>query len=519
MELVITPNDAGRRLDIVLKDAFPEVSRGSIQKAIRDGACWIGSDQLRDPAARVRSGQVLVFEPPLTRPARIEAASEGARVVWQDAHMAVCAKPAGLTVHPCPSCGEETLAHRLLASFPELAALGGERPGIVHRLDRDTSGLIIVALDEASRLRLVEDFGERRINKEYLALVSGIAPETGACAEPLGRHPSIKTRMAVVTAQQGGKNARTEWRRLWHNDRISLLQVRIHTGRTHQIRVHLAHMGLPILGDRIYAPAHIAALAPRQMLHAWKLTFAHPLTGEPMRFSLPPPPDFLACIMDLSSRMQPVVVTGNQGCGKSSFCRELQELGLPAISADEVVAGLYARKSEATEWIGRFLGDGALNPDGSVDKPELFKLLQARADLRHEFETAIHGLVWARIQQFWQENRGREAAVAEIPLYFESNYQERPEAAPLVVGISCPEAVRWQRIRENRGWNLDKIKTLERWQWPEAKKMAACDLVIPNNGAAGDLGKEARAFLTSLEQKREQEKAELSERLNAIWGD
>lgn len=517
MELIVAPSDAGKRLDVVLKSAFPELSRVSLQRAIRDGACWSGSARLRDPAARLRSGQALVFEPPSAQAASIQPADTAASVIWHDSHLAVCAKPAGLTVHPCPSCGEETLAHRMLASFPELAAFGGERPGIVHRLDKDTSGLIIVALDETARLKLAEGFGERRISKEYLALVAGIAPETGVCAESLGRHPSVKTKMAVVPEKRGGRSARTEWRRLWHNDRISLLQVRIHTGRTHQIRVHLAHAGLPILGDKVYAPSQVSALAPRQMLHAWKLAFDHPLTGEALRFSLAPPPDFLATIMDLSCKMQPVVVTGNQGCGKSSFCRQLHDIGLPSISADEVVAELYARKSVATEWIGRYLGEEALNPDGSVNKPELFKLLQARADLRREFETAIHGLVWARIQQFWQENMGKAAAVAEIPLYFESNYQGRMEPAPVVVGVSCPESIRWQRIRENRGWSPEKIKTLEQWQWPEAKKMAACDLVIPNRGAAEDLKKEAAAFVEDLKQKREREKVELGERLHAIW--
>lgn len=519
MRLIITPADAGKRLDVVLKEALPELSRGAIQKAIRAGSCWDGAVQLRDPAARMRSGQVLGFEPPGQEPASLEPAPTSANVIWQDGHLAVCSKPAGLTVHPCPSCGEETLAHRLLASFPEIAALGGERPGIVHRLDKDTSGLIIVALDEPARLKLMEEFGARRVSKEYLALVDGIAPETGVCAEPLGRHPSVKTKMAVVPEKLGGRSARTEWRRLWHNDRISLLQARIHTGRTHQIRVHLAHSGLPILGDKVYAPGNVATLAPRQMLHAWKLAFDHPLSGESMRFSLAPPPDFAAVITALSHRLQRVVVTGNQGCGKSSFCRYLHELGLPAISADEVVAELYAGKSHITEWIAAHLGREAINQDGSVNKPELFRLLQDSGDLRREFETVIHGLVWARIQQFWQENRGAEAAVAEIPLYFESGYEDKSGTAPLVVGISCPEECRWRRIRESRGWSQEKIRTLEQWQWPEDKKMAACDLVIANNGTAEDLRKQAMTFLEDLKRRREQDKNGLDERLHAIWGD
>lgn len=504
MEFIIGTAEAGKRLDVALKSLLPEQSRGRIQKAIRDGFLWSDSRQLTDPASKATLGQRLAFELPDGQTAI--APSDGPLdVIWRDEHLAVCAKPPGLTVHPCPSCNEDTLANRLLAIFPELAKQEGERPGIVHRLDKDTSGLLLVALSEECRQKLATAFAEREIKKEYLALAAGNAPDSGGCAAPIGRHPALKTRMAIVAENHGGKPALTEWEKLWHNDRLSLLRVAIHTGRTHQIRVHLASQGLPIAGDKVYAPKAVAEMAPRQMLHAWRLEFAHPFTAEPLSFCLRPPADFFQTALASSEKMLPVVITGNQGCGKSAFCKALAALGEPTISADQIVADLYAGKSAATEWIESHLGDAAINADGSVNKPALFKILQERPWLRQELESAIHGLVLAKILQFWQENQDRPFAIAEIPLYFESDLSRHIPFKPFVVGVNCPEETRWQRIAANRGWSIDKIKTLERWQWPEKKKMAACDLVIDNSGSKEDLDRAAARFIEELAAKKRQD--------------
>lgn len=517
MEIIASPDDAGKRLDLVITAALPGHSRGEIQKAIRDGYCWRNDLKAVDPAVRVKTGERIVFELP-DLPTQLIPSEGALEIIWQDSAMAVCIKPAGITVHPCPSCGEETLVQRLLAKFPTIAALDEWRPGIVHRLDKDTSGLIIVALTQESRLKLAQAFAAREIKKEYLALVAGRAPQVGECREPIGRHPTIKTRMAVTSRSHGGREAHTDWSRIWHNDKISLLRVRIYTGRTHQIRVHLAHLGFPILGDFVYAPRNVACMAPRQMLHAWQIGLRHPLTDEYLQFVAAPPPDFFETALANSRSLQKIVVTGNQGCGKSSFCKALANLGIPMISADQIVADLYAKKSPATDWIGTYLGADALGPDESVDKAALFRILQERPEMRRELEIAIHGLVLAEIEQFWQANVDQEFAVAEIPLYFESGYQSLMKPQPLLIGVSCPQEIRWRRIAQNRGWSREKIETIEQWQWPEARKMAACNHEIANAGSYADLEAAARDFLESANGHRTKAEALLLAKLKMLCG-
>lgn len=517
MEIVVSSAEAGMRLDMAIKAQMSEFSRARIQQAIKNGHCRLDGEQAQDPSCRVKERQQIeiLMEPPQSAlnpmPGELE-------IAWEDDRIAICAKPAGLTVHPCPSCSGETLANQLLARFPQLSAQGGERPGIAHRLDKDTSGLIAIGLDDSSRLRLSEMFAERKIHKEYLALVSGKPAASGECREPIGRHSSLKTRMAIIEERNGGRAAYTEWSNLWSNGKFSLLRLIIHSGRTHQIRVHMAHLGFPLLGDQVYAPKAVAKMAPRQMLHAVRLMFQHPFTGEKIDVFLPPPQDFFATALANSQKLQRIVVTGNQGCGKSSFCSELAALGLPMISADEIVASLYTRKSDATFWIRQNCGDEAINPDSSVNKGRLFAILKTRPELKKELEHVIHSLVEARIEQFWLDNEQNEAAVAEIPLYFESAISEMQEQKPLTVGVNCPREIRWQRIAASRGWTQDKIAAIESWQWPEEKKMAACDMVIPNSGTTADLKDAAGDFLRHLDAKLAMENKNLLEHFKELCG-
>ena len=512
MKIIISPGQAGMRLDAALRQAMPDISRSRIKKAIQAGYCVSAGASLADPDLKVRAGQEICLTLP-DEGSKIQAIAGELAVLHADEDIAVCGKPAGLAMHPCPSCAEETLAHRLLAAFPGLAAQGGERPGIVHRLDRDTSGLIIVALSERAKLRLARDFAARRIKKTYLALVAGKAEKSGHCELAIGRHPRLKTRMAIVPPSHGGRCAVTEWERVWSNDRISLLAVRIHTGRTHQIRVHLASQGLPVIGDAVYGAGATKTLAPRQMLHAWRLAFNHPASGAPMRFTLPPPEDFFSAVKDNCAEIAKIVVTGNQGCGKSSFCADLAGLGLPVISADQIVAELYQGKSEATEWIGRHISEEAITESGSVDKKKLFALLEEKPDLRRELERVVHGLVLEQIEKFWAQPTDGPGIVAEIPLYFESGFAALIKPAPLVVGVSCPKDTRWQRIAATRGWDQDKIATMESWQWPEERKMAACDYVVSNNGGPEELAAAAQKFLIWLKDSQSSALAQLMERL------
>lgn len=512
--MVISEDLAGQRLDAALTHILGHYSRGQVQKAIREGDCLLDGQVCVSPARKVRPGQVAEVEisvgtAPLT-PSEVPL-----ETLWRDGELAALFKPAGLTVHPCPSCREETLVHRLLGAFPQLAEQGGERPGIVHRLDRDTSGVMVIGLTDQSRRCLARSFARREVKKKYLALVSGEPVPSGQCCEAIGRHPTIKTRMAVVPESRGGRHAETTWRKLWQGRRCALLEVEIGTGRTHQIRVHMAHLGWPILGDGVYAPKAVAAVAFRQMLHAWQIELPHPAGGDRLHFCAEPPADFMDCALREGQVMQALVVTGNEGCGKSSFCHDLAQEGIPTVSADAIVSELYSGPGEAAAWIANHAGAGVITASGAVDKGELFKVLQRNPLLRPELEKVVHALVAQAIERFWQEHETDSCACAEIPLYFESSLPAIFQMRPFVVGISCPAGTRVGRIAASRGWSDEKIAAMESWQMPEDKKMKRCDLVIGNDGSREDLRRRAQELARRVTVGRRQELEDKLRRLCA----
>ena len=194
----------GQRLDKALCGLLPDLSRAAVQRAITAGTCRIDGLPVSTASLKLKAGQEVRLDLPDTAN-ELRAEDEAVDILWQDEHLLLCNKPAGLTVHPCPSCPENTLVQRLLHHFPRLREQEGLRPGVVHRLDKDTSGLLLVALDEPTRLRMSEAFARREVHKEYLALVQGVPPQTGTCREPLGRHPTAKVKMAVVPEKRGGK--------------------------------------------------------------------------------------------------------------------------------------------------------------------------------------------------------------------------------------------------------------------------------------------------------------------------
>ncbi len=520
LEHAVAPNEDGERLDRILRQALPGLSRGAVQRAIRQGCALVDGMPVSAPDFRPRAGQTVRLDLPETETRLAPEAGELC-IVHEDRDFIVCCKPAGLTVHPCPSCPERTLVQRLLGRFPQLARLEGERPGIVHRLDKDTSGLMVVALSEPARLSLSEAFARREVRKEYLALVDGLAPERGECREPLGRHPSLKTRMAVVPEAKGGKAAHTRWRRLWHapDGSASLLAVRILTGRTHQIRVHLAHMGHPLLGDGVYAPAAARARAPRQMLHAWRLRFPHPRSGEMLEFSAPPPEDFPETILRVCRRMERVVITGNPGSGKSALREAMAALQIPTFSADADVAALYARGGEAAAWLRALKGEKFFAPDGAVDKNALMESLRNDAPLRAELERVVHGLVRRDLENFWEaeETGGAAVAVAEVPLYFECGWDTAFVPRPVTIGVACPRGTRWQRMAARRHWDEARMAALESWQWPEARKLGACDFCADNTGPREALAARAREALDTFAQRRRAEENALRAHLETLW--
>jgi 23S rRNA pseudouridine1911/1915/1917 synthase len=520
------PEDAGQRLDVVLHRLAGEgVSRARIQEWIKAGKAQVNGRVAAKAGLRLEPGDelALAMEP---QPASLAPEPGALDVVREERDFLVLNKPAGLTVHPAPGEKHGTLVARALAAYPRLAELEGERPGVVHRLDKDTSGLIVLALTEASRLALAGAFAEREVAKEYLAVAHGV-PEfpTGICEAPIGRDPKNPTRMAV--ADKGGRPARSTWRVLWADPRgrASLLAVRIFTGRTHQIRVHLAHLGHPIVGDRVYGPqAHAAwrreppvplRLFRRQMLHAWRLAFDHPRSGKRLVFQAPPPRDFLALLLALSRSVQRVVVTGLAGCGKSSLLEDWAGAGVPAFSADAAVGALYAPGAAGWELLRRRFGPGIAPDDAPVDRRALLASMREGAGVRREVEHLVHPLVRHELESFWAAHARARLAAAEVPLFLESGWTPG-EAADMVLGVACPARARMERLA-GRGVSEDLAALLDSWQWPEDKKLAACDLVADNSGSRANLAREAARALKALRARRRVRARELAAQFRGLF--
>ena len=318
IEIIIAPEDGGVRLDRALQRLLPELSRTRLKQLILSGQISSGGKLLRDPAQRASSGAnvtVMLPEPDEPTPAAQPIALD---VRFEDEHLIVVDKPAGMVVHPAPGNPEGTLVNALLAHCgPSLAGIGGvRRPSIVHRLDKDTSGLLVAAKTEAAHRGLSHDFASRRVERAYSAVVWGMpAPPVGEIAGNIGRSPANRKKMAVV-ADGRGKPAVTRYRvERRFGAHAALIECRLLTGRTHQIRVHLAHIGHPLIGDPAYgtragraqvrfgprAGEAAAAIAgfPRQALHARLLGFTHPVTGETLTFESPLPADMVGLLNNL----------------------------------------------------------------------------------------------------------------------------------------------------------------------------------------------------------------------------
>src|SRR6058998_1449747 len=289
-KFIVPKEDARVRLDRFLARELPEHSRSRIQQLIRIGFVRLNGATTR-PRQLLRTGdKIEVTEPP---PEKIETRPEPIPldVLFEDNDLIVINKPAGLVVHPGAGHREHTLVNALLSHCTNLSGIGGkERPGIVHRLDKETSGCLVVAKNDIAHRALSKQFAARTVEKIYLALVAGkLRKAAGIIDEKIGRHPVHRQRMQVTSLH--GRTAKTEYRAIRSSDQATLIECRLHSGRTHQIRVHLHHLDHPVLGDKIYAP-RFAKNFPRQMLHAWKLGFRHPRTGEWRNFEAPLPADF-----------------------------------------------------------------------------------------------------------------------------------------------------------------------------------------------------------------------------------
>ena len=286
------------RLDQYLAGLLAGVSRSQVQRLIAQGHVRL-NDRSARPGSRLRSGDRLSWELPAPEPTRLSAEAMDLKILYEDEDLVVIDKPAGLVVHPGPGHPTGTLVHGLLGRGPAWSTIGGtERPGIVHRLDRDTSGLMVVARNDQAHRELARQLQRRVMTRRYRAIVVGEVADLAARIEaPIGRDRKNRQRMAVIA---GGREAVTEFRRLQLGGGHSLLDVTLSTGRTHQIRVHLAYIKHPVLGDPVYG--HRSPLIGRPALHAQALTFRHPRTGKTMNWESPPPADFESAWNSLTQR-------------------------------------------------------------------------------------------------------------------------------------------------------------------------------------------------------------------------
>lgn len=290
----------GVRLDTFLRQRFPAASRGALQRLITEGHVTVNGQRVK-PNHTPRAGEVVRVEWPEPRPADAQPEDIPLDILYEDERLLVVNKPAGLVVHPSAGNEEHTLVNALLHHCQgELSGIGGvARPGIVHRLDKETSGCMVVAKNDDTHLALSTQFAGRSVEKVYLAIVCGVMPrDEGNIRAAIARHPTHRKRMAV-REEAKGRAAHTSYRVLERLNEATFIEAALHTGRTHQIRVHFQHLGFPLAGDTTYGQRQTKRLmdltsyqAPRVLLHAHKLGITHPRSGKRMQFVAPWPADF-----------------------------------------------------------------------------------------------------------------------------------------------------------------------------------------------------------------------------------
>jgi 23S rRNA pseudouridine1911/1915/1917 synthase len=296
MEFTVSePQWVKQRLDQYLHAQLPDQSRTRLQGLVKDGDILLNGKTAK-PNAALKLGDHITVEIPAPVPTEVRPQDIPLQILFEDEHLVVVNKAEGMVVHPAAGNPDGTLVNALLFHCKNLSGIGGElRPGIVHRLDKETSGCMVVAKHDLAHTRLSEAFSSRNLTKLYLAVVNGVpARESGRIETRIGRHPVDRKRMAVVVREDAGKESVTEWERLSVHEGCALVLCRLLTGRTHQIRVHMREeLQTAILGDTIYAqPQRQLVKMPRLMLHAWKLEFTHPITGKEMKFEATVPEAF-----------------------------------------------------------------------------------------------------------------------------------------------------------------------------------------------------------------------------------
>ncbi|PTX95963.1 RluA family pseudouridine synthase [Spartobacteria bacterium LR76] len=289
-EYLIEGSDAGLRLDVFLALRLPDYSRSRLQSLIKTGHVLLNGVLAR-PSETLRLGDRIVWKaPPVIECQSAQPEEIALEILFEDDDIIVVNKPPGMVVHPGAGHVDGTLVSALLHHCGSLSVIGGEeRPGIVHRLDKETSGCLVVAKNDVAHRVLAEQFADRGVEKVYLAVVDGVPKRTfGTIDQPIRRHP-VNRQMMAIARNGRGRLALTEYKVLGKRDNVSLVECHPKTGRTHQIRVHLKFLGNPVAGDPVYGKR---GNWERHLLHAWKLSFDHPVTGERLSFEAPPPEEF-----------------------------------------------------------------------------------------------------------------------------------------------------------------------------------------------------------------------------------
>ncbi len=303
-KIVVEADTSAERLDQFLSREVRELSRSRVQQLIRDGKVKIGATFPKS-SYRVQPGELIEVEIPVPRPMEVNPEPVNLKIVYEDDSLLVIDKPRDLVVHPGPGHETGTLVNALLYHCRDLSGIGGVmRPGIVHRLDKDTSGLLVVAKNDAVHQDLARQLKERLVKREYIAVVWGrIKKKSFVISAPIGRDPRNRKKMAVI---QGGREALTNVRVLSHLDGCTLIKAKLQTGRTHQVRVHLSYLGYPLVGDPVYGGQKKLLDETNwkgQALHSFRLEFEHPGTGVLMQFTSSLPPEFKNLLKYLRMRM------------------------------------------------------------------------------------------------------------------------------------------------------------------------------------------------------------------------
>jgi 23S rRNA pseudouridine1911/1915/1917 synthase len=283
------------RLDGWIAEQLPELSRSRVQKLIEQGYIQLNGQICTNKNLKVSQGDRLEITIPDSQPLELTAEAIDLDILYEDDHLIIINKPADLVVHPAPGHESGTLVNAILYHCPNLAGIGGiQRPGIVHRLDKDTTGAIVIAKTDQAHQHLQAQLKAKTARREYLGLVHGVPKtETGTIDLPIGRHRSDRKKMAVIAIEKGGRNAVTHWQVKERLGNYTLMEFRLETGRTHQIRVHSSQIGHPIVGDPIYSSDRsIGINLPGQLLHAHRLILEHPVTGERLEAIAPLPAIF-----------------------------------------------------------------------------------------------------------------------------------------------------------------------------------------------------------------------------------